>query len=76
MHYDAGMLIRGNGSEPNFGEGVRYLKIAVDKGFPLALEFYAYVLNYGVLIEKKRREAIKYYKMAIEKGCSDAKEEY
>ena len=46
--------------------------MTIDKGNQNAMYNYAYMLDFGDGIEVNKEEAIKYYKMAIDKDFPDA----
>ena len=49
--------------------------MAIDKGEGAAMYHYGRMLHYGEGTEVNKEEAIKYYKMSIEKGEQRSKEE-
>lgn len=68
--YGAILCTDGNGFTDEF-EGIRYLKLAVQKGEPRAAVMLAKMYEKGELVEKDLEQAHEYYQLAADKNCGD-----
>lgn len=66
------MLKNGQGCDVDYKEAIKYLKMAIDKGFPPAMNNYALILYNGEGVDANKNEAVKYFKMAISNNFVDA----
>lgn len=66
----------GSGVEKNPKEAVRYLKMAIEKGYDDAMHVYAAMLRDGDGIPKDKAEAARYFTLVIDKGNEASKISY
>lgn len=68
--YGAILCTEGHGFTDEF-EGIRYLKLAVEKGEPKAAVMLAQIYEKGELVDKDLGKAHEYYQLAADKDCGD-----
>lgn len=68
--YGAILCTEGHGFTDEF-EGIRYLKLAVEKGEPRAAVMLAQIYEKGELADKDLEKAREYYQLAADKDCGD-----
>ena len=68
--YGAILCTEGHGFTDEF-EGIRYLKLAVEKGEPRAAVMLAQIYEKGELVDKDLEKTREYYQLAADKNCGD-----
>lgn len=68
--YGAILCTEGHGFTDEF-EGIRYLKLAAEKGEVRALVMLAQIYEKGELVDKDLEKAREYYQLAADKNCGD-----
>lgn len=68
--YGAILCTEGHGFTDEF-EGIRYLKLAADKGEPRAAVMLAQIYEKGELVDEDLEKAHEYYQLAADRRCGD-----